>query len=122
MKDIIAVQNEINDIQQEMDQASGRIAYLGHSSAYSTINLHYFQVLDVTAVETSSPTFFTKLKDSIIEGWSGLSALLLQLVGVWPLWIALAIGIPWIRKYLRRSRLRTDAIRPPEETAGRPGA
>jgi len=32
MEDILAVQSEINNIQQDMDQASGRIAWLGHSA------------------------------------------------------------------------------------------
>lgn len=123
MKDIIAVQNEINDIQQEMDQASGRIAYLGHSSAFSTINLHYFQVLDVAAVENPSPNFIIRLKDAVAEGWRGLSSILLQLISIWPLWIALLIGIPWLRKWLRTLRLKTEAVRPPEVTSGstRPG-
>ena len=101
MKDIIAVQNEINDIQQEMDQASGRIAWLGHSSAYSTINLHYYQLLEAAVVDNPSPGFIGKLKDAIAEGWSGLSALLLQMIRVWPLWIALVIGVAWLRKWLR---------------------
>lgn len=124
MNDIITVQNEINDIQQEMDQASGRIAYLGHSSAYSTINLHYFQVLDVSAVNSPSPTFITKMKDALAEGWNWLSALLVALIGVWPLWLALALGIPWMRRYLRRSQLKTDVIRRDDEIPGgtQPGA
>jgi hypothetical protein len=118
MKDIISVQNEINDIQQEMDQASGRIAYLGHSSAYSTINLHYFQILDAAVVENPSPTFIKKLRDAIAEGWGGLSSFLLELISVWPLWIAVIFGAAWLRKYLRAMRLKTETVRPSEGTSG----
>lgn len=101
MKDIISVQNEINDIQEQMDQASGRIAWLGHSSAYSTINLRFYQVLDGAVKEDPSPSFFRQLRDSIAEGWKGFSSLLLGLISVWPLWIAVIFGGIWIRKGLR---------------------
>jgi Domain of unknown function (DUF4349) len=104
MKDIITVQNEINDIQEQMDQASGRIAWLGHSSAYSTINLRFYQVLDGGVREDPSPTFFHQLKDAVVEGWKGLSSLLLGMMSVWPLWIALLFGAVWIRKLMRSVR------------------
>ncbi len=104
MKDIISVQNEINDIQEQMDQASGRIAWLGHSSAYSTINLRFYQVLDGGVKEDPSPSFFRQLKDSVVEGWKGFSSLLLGLITVWPLWIALIVAVIWIRKVLRAIR------------------
>ncbi len=106
MKDIITVQNEINDIQGEMDQASGRIAWLGHSAAYSTINLHFYQVLDAGIREDPSPSFVHKLMDSISEGWKGFSALLLELISVWPLWIVLAFGITWARRVHKRVRIK----------------
>jgi hypothetical protein len=104
MKDIITVQNEINDIQEQMDQASGRIAWLGHSSAYSTINLRFYQVLDVGVREDPAPTFFHQLKDAVVEGWKGLSSLLLGIMSVWPLCIALFLGAIWIRKLMRSVR------------------
>ena len=109
MKDIIAVQNEINDIQQQMDQASGRIAWLGHSAAYSTINLRFYQVLDATVRDDPSPSFFHRLAGSIGEGWKGFSSLFLEFISVWPLWIVLAFGIGWIRKSMRAVRSKAAA-------------
>ncbi|HXB91976.1 MAG TPA: DUF4349 domain-containing protein [Puia sp.] len=91
MKDILAVQNEINGIQEQMDAAAGRIAWLGHSAAYSTIYLDFYQVLNPTAQEETSPSFFFKLKDSIRQGWEWCSSLVLGLISVWPLWIALVL-------------------------------
>ena len=40
MNEILQVQNEINDIQEDIEAADGRINYLQHSSAYSTVNLN----------------------------------------------------------------------------------
>ena len=111
MKDIIAVQNEINDIQGQMDQASGRIAWLGHSAAYSTINLRFYQVLESGVREEPSPSFFRQLEDSVAEGWKGFSSLLLGMISVWPLWIGLAVGIVWLRKMMRGIRSRQDGAK-----------
>jgi hypothetical protein len=110
MKDIITVQNEINDIQGEMDQAAGRIAWLGHSSAYSTINLHFFQILDETVRPDAPPGFMQQLKESIGEGWKGLSAFLIGVISAWPLWIALGFGIVWIRKVMRRVKTAAAVV------------
>jgi hypothetical protein len=109
MKDILAVQNEINDIQQEMDQASGRIAYLGHSSAYSTINLRFYQVLDPGAQEDHNPSFVHRLVNAIREGWSGFSEFLIAFVSAWPLWLIVFFIIYGIGKYVRRMRLKSNA-------------
>jgi hypothetical protein len=109
MKDIIAIQNEINDIQEEMDQASGRITWLGHSAAYSTVNLRFYQVLEGVRREDPSPTFFHQLRDSVVEGWKGFSSLLLGMMSVWPLWIALFFGAIWIKKLMRSVRSKPAA-------------
>ena len=120
MKDIIAVQNEINDIQGQMDQAAGRIAWLGHSSAYSTINLRFYQVLDEGLQENPTPSFVQRLKESIGEGWKSLSALLIELISVWPLWIGLGFGVVYTRKWLSRAKTKAALVQPPEQGRSEP--
>jgi hypothetical protein len=93
MKEILTVQNEINDIQEQMEGAAGRIAYLSHSAAFSTINLSFYQVLDAGARNEPDPSFLHKIKGAFAEGWNWISALLLGLIGLWPLWIA--VGLAW---------------------------
>ena len=117
MKDIIAIQNEIDGIQQEMDEASGRIAWLGHSSTYSTINLRFYQVLDERIREEPAPGFAHRLKDAIRYGWTGLSSLLLELISVWPLWLALGFAVVWFRKWRIRTRAVVSAVQSVKEGA-----
>jgi hypothetical protein len=109
MKDILAIQGEINDIQEEMDAASGRIAYLGHSAAFSTIELKFYQVLDARALEDPSPSFLHKIELSAGEGWRWFSALVLGLVSLWPLWIGIGLGGLGWRKWLSRSQRKPAA-------------
>jgi len=100
------VQSEIDQIQEDMDAASGRMAYLGHSAAYSTLNLRFFQVLDAQARETSSPSFIREVRDSIVEGWSWLGKLMLELLTIWPLWVA---GFLFWRSF-RKRQIKKKAV------------
>ena len=121
MKDIITVQNEINDIQGQMDQAAGRIAWLGHSAAYSTINLRFYQILDVAEHDNRTPSFFHELKESIGEGWRSFSTFLLGVTSVWPLWIVVFFGVVWLRKWLGRSKERAASAVKAATPEGSPG-
>ncbi|HEV2481391.1 MAG TPA: DUF4349 domain-containing protein [Puia sp.] len=102
MKDIIAIQGEIDGIQEEMDEAAGRVAYLDHSSAYSTINLKFYQVLDEAVHEEQAPGFAERLKEAIRDGWGGLSSFMLGLISVWPLCLLVGVVVVVARKKLKR--------------------
>jgi hypothetical protein len=87
MTDILEVEKEINGIQQEIEAAAGRINYLSHVSAYSSIHLTFFQVIDASVVTEEDPSFLSEVKDAFKTGarWSG--ELLVAAVSVWPLWV-----------------------------------
>jgi hypothetical protein len=109
MKDILAVQDVINGVQEEMDAAAGRIAYLGHSAAFSTINLKFYQVLDATVKDDPTPTFWHKLRDSVGEGWSWMSSFVLGLISIWPLFLLGGLGWIIVRRRLQNIREKTPA-------------
>lgn len=92
MKDILAIQEEIDGIQEEMDAASGRIAYLGHSATFSTITLKFYQLLDGGAAEDTPPSFLHKIKLSWLAGWEWCGSVALGLFSVWPLWLVAGLG------------------------------
>lgn len=98
MKDILQVQDEINNLQEEMDGAAGRIAYLGHAAAYSTIHLNFYQVLDPAARNTEEPSFLRRLKEAFKDGWNWMSSAIIGMVGLWPLVLALLAAVIWWRK------------------------
>jgi predicted nucleic acid-binding Zn-ribbon protein len=90
MEDILSVQSEINSIQEEIESASGRIEYLSHSSAYSSINLTYYQVLNSSAKDTEAAkaSFGQKVKDAFHTGWELVSNLFVGIITIWPLLLA----------------------------------
>lgn len=108
MGDILSLQQEIDGIQEQMDAAAGRIAYLSHSAAFSTINLKFYQILDPAAeIPTPEPGFLDKIKRSFLAGWETLSSVCLGLLSVWPVWLAAGLG------YMAWRRNRTRFIKKP---------
>jgi len=102
MDDILQVQNEINDIQENIEAANGRIEYLQHASAYSTINLSYYQYINGRTADDVKPDFFTKLTRAFSTGTSFILDLFLFCISIWPLIIAGLLA--WF--YFRRFRIK----------------
>lgn len=97
MEDILQIQSEINEVQEEIEMAAGRVEYLNHSSAYSTIELYYFQILKASATN-DKPTFGSKVSDAFMGGWEVLKHLLLVVVTIWPVWIICILGFIFYRR------------------------
>jgi hypothetical protein len=93
MEDILNVQNEINGVQEEIESAAGRIEYLNHASAFSTINMTFFQVLNVSAKDKDNPGFGTKLTNAFSIGSNWISDLFIGLVSIWPLFLVVAFVV-----------------------------
>lgn len=91
MEEILNVQSEINEIQEAIESAGGRVAYLNHASAFSTINLTYYQILNSSAKDrdpSADISFGNKLKNALSTGWEIVSNFFIGLVTIWPLLLA----------------------------------
>lgn len=102
MNEILQVQNEINDIQEDIEAAKGRINYLQHSSAYSTVNLSYYQYINGSTSKDEKPGFLVKMTDAFSTGTLFISNFILFLISIWPLLIG---GIATLI-FLKRNRLK----------------
>ncbi len=98
MEDILNVQSEINSIQEEIEAAAGRVEYLGHSSAYSTINLTYYQVLNSSASDNDNPSFGTRISAAFKTGWESVTSLFVGLVSIWPLFLVTFLALIFYRR------------------------
>ena len=85
MEEILNVQSEINDVQEDIESASGRVNYLTHSASYSTINLTFYVILNATAVNNDKPSYSTRISSAFSSGWSWAGELFVGLISIWPL-------------------------------------
>ena len=105
MEEILNVQSEINEIQEQIESAAGRIEYLGHASVFSTINLTYYQILNSSAKENEQPSFGTELSKAFRNGWSWMGDLFVGLVSIWPLLLLIfTIIVFYKRAKMQKSR------------------
>jgi hypothetical protein len=98
MEEMLQVQNEINDIQEEIESATGRINYISGASAMSTIQLTFYQVLNATAKDNDKISFWQKTKIAFVSGWQGVGEVFVGLMYIWPLLIVIIAGIWVMRK------------------------
>jgi len=87
IEEILNVQKEVNAIQEDIEAATGRIGYLTHSAAYSTINLTYFQVVNASAKDYNDPSFGTKVWLSFKNGWNWIGDVFVGIISIWPLFL-----------------------------------
>lgn len=100
MGEILTVQKEINEIQEDIELVNGRINTLSHELAMSTINLTFFQVMNVNAKVDSEkqPGFLDKMKTAFSNGWYWIGELMVGLISIWPLAMMTILGIWLLRK------------------------
>jgi hypothetical protein len=100
MEEILQVQSEIDEIQENMEAAAGRVNYLTHAAAYSTIQLSYFQVMNPQAKEVDTPPGFgQKVLLALTAGLQWVGEFLLLLITIWPVWLLVLTGIWLYRRY-----------------------
>ena len=104
MKDILAVQEEINTIQEEIESAGGRVNYLTHQSAYSTIHVNYFQYPDGITHKDTEPSFFSRIASAFTSGAGVVADLLLFVIHLWP-FVLLGLGLLFYFKKWRLKKL-----------------
>jgi hypothetical protein len=94
MEDILKVQEEINNIQVEIEAGAGRVSYLTHAAAYSTIQLTFYEILNVSAEDGDRPGFGQRVLMALRSGMDWVGEMLVVVLTLWPLWLLLG-GVWW---------------------------
>jgi hypothetical protein len=104
MEEVLQVQSEINAIQEQIESAAGRVAFLSNQSAMSTINLTFYQPMDGYKPTDAAPSFLTRISIAFKTGAGWIAELFVGLVSIWPLLlIVFAIYFGW--KKLRPAKV-----------------
>lgn len=105
--EVLKVQSEIGDLQEEIEAASGRVNYIKHQAALSTIVLSFFEPLPVAVSPPETPPgFWKEVAIAGADGWEMIKILMIALVKIWPLWLAAII----IWSFIRRKKTTTATV------------
>lgn len=99
MKDVLTVQQELNNLQETIEATHGRVNYLEHQAAYSTVHLKYYQ-FGAGVPEVQVPVgYLAKLAKALADGAGVVGDILLFAITVWPL---LILGVTAVIIYKKK--------------------
>ena len=103
IQDILDIEEKIGQVREEIESTESRLKTLNDEVAYSTITLTCYQVLPQSTPDAPVVSFGSRLLESVYDGWSMLTSLVIGAVTIWPLWL-LGAAIWWAVRRWRRNR------------------
>ena len=107
VEDVLRVQAEINNIQEQIESAESRLAYLGNQTEYSTITLTYFEPKSGYEYN-GEPGFWSRIGNAFINGGKWFVDLFIAIVAIWPFWLAIAVIWLVIRQYRKNKTINKN--------------
>jgi hypothetical protein len=101
VEDILAIEENIHTLQEEIESQEGHLKYLADQVSYSTLDITLFKEKIPTKIEVTQETFASRIKASLTGGWNMLMGGVIWVVIQWPWYlgiILLVIVIKVIRK------------------------
>ncbi|UTC77116.1 DUF4349 domain-containing protein [Treponema sp. OMZ 799] len=106
VKDILEVQNQIQDLRSDIEAIEGRLRYLQKSVNYSTLNISMYQINS----DIEKPSFFSKAVDALEDGISLFSDIIISILYLWIfiLIIALILIIIIKKRRSKKAKMKQD--------------
>ena len=107
VKDILAIEENIRTLEEEIDSQQGRLKYLADQVAFSTLNINLYQEKEYLAQPKSG--FLTRTKVALNNGWQSIVDFVLWMLSIWPYLIILFISYLTIKRIIkiRRQRIKS---------------
>ncbi len=103
MEEVLLVQNEVNELQEQMESAAGRMNYLSQVSALSTIHLKFSEIDTGLLPKQEDPSYLLRLYESVKKGASWIGEIILIVFSIWPFFVVI-LGIAfWFKKKSKAS-------------------
>jgi len=100
ISDILAVEEKLRIIREEIESKEGRLKYLNDQVSLSTIHLDIYQKL------TFEPgfKFLKKIGSALKGGWKGLLKVVVGLMYIWPLVIIAGAVLIWLNRRRKKKK------------------
>lgn len=111
IEDILAIEEKIGEVREEIESTESRLKTLNDQVSYSTITLTYYQVLALNTPDAPILSFSSQFAQAFFNGWELLTGLVLALVTAWPLLVLGTAAVVLIRawRHRRRAALQEEA-------------
>jgi len=98
VEDILATEDKLRIIQEEIESAQGRLNYLTNKVSYSTIQIDLYETVDFKVEpEVYNKSFWSKTKEGFSFGWDMIESILLVIIHIWPMLLLGILIISYVR-------------------------
>lgn len=104
VKEILAIEENIRILVEEIESAEGRIKYLGDKVAYSTLNVSLFKEKAFVFKAEPQDSFVERLKKSASIGWTAIIDFVVWFISVWPYIVLVSIVVFLIKRAIKRRK------------------
>jgi Domain of unknown function (DUF4349) len=109
VKDVLAAEEQIRIIQEEIEAKEGRLRYLKDQVGMSTIRLELYQAIEYhPEPDAFHESFWTKLVGGLKNGWDMLQGIVIFFINIWPL--LLIGGVLWWKRRWLWSKIRRKQV------------
>jgi hypothetical protein len=104
VKDILATENQLRTIQEEIEVVQGKLKYMSSRVAFSTIQVELYETIEYKEEPVAyTKSFGAKAKEGLAAGWHFIQDVLIAILAIWPIVILLTIVVIFVRRW-RRAR------------------
>ncbi|MFN4082174.1 MAG: DUF4349 domain-containing protein [Bacteroidia bacterium] len=103
VKDILAIEESIRIIQEEIESREGRLKFLNDQVSYSTLNVYLFQQKEYVHKPKPQDKFIERVKTAVSNGWYSVVNFFLWVISLWPYLILVVVAIA-VYKRIRRKK------------------
>ncbi|MEM6686703.1 MAG: DUF4349 domain-containing protein [Bacteroidota bacterium] len=104
VKDILATENQLRVIQEEIEVVQGKLKYMSNRVAYSTIQVEIYETIAYKEQPVAyTKGFGAKAKEGLWAGWEFIQNLLIGILHVWPLVLVLVVSVFFFKRW-RKAR------------------
>ena len=105
VKDILAIEENIRTLQEEIESKEGRLKYLSDQVSFSTLDINLYKEKEFIYKPQPQDKFSERVKTSLSNGWTSVVNFVLWIITVWPYIILTLIGFFVIRR-VKKSKSR----------------
>lgn len=106
VKDILAIEENISKLQEEIESKEGRLKYLSDQVSFSTLELNLYKEKEFIYKAQPQDKFSERVKTSLNKGWKSVVNFALWTITKWPLLILTIVGFFGFRRIIKKRRSR----------------
>lgn len=110
VKDIIAIEDNIRLLQEEIESKEGRLNYLNDQVSYSTLELELYKEKEFIYKPQHQDNFLERIKKSLGKGWGAIVDSILLIISGWPIYVIVVSAFLIIKRIIKKGHSRNKSV------------